>query len=67
MDYQEAASEGVLCLLITSDHLLQRVVKAWVKRVFLSASHRNEGPWFTSGASSEQRYQDIVQRASAYY
>ena len=67
MDHQDTDSEEILCVLITGDHLLQRVVKAWVKRVFLSASHRNEGRWLTSSASSEQSYQEVAQRASAYY
>ena len=68
MSHPETVSEGVLCLLITGDHLLQRVVKAWVKRLCLSASClSNKGPWFTSGAPSEQRYREIAQHASAYY
>ena len=63
-----AAPEEVACLQITSEHLLQRVVRAWVRRLCLGAiclSHK--GPWVTSVASSEQRHREIAQHASAYY
>ena len=63
MDCQEPGSEEVLCLLITGDHLLQRVVKAWIKKVFLSTSHRNE----RGSLASEQSCHEVAQRASAYY
>ena len=67
MECSEPGSEELLCLLITGDHLLQRVVRAWRKRVHLTASHRTEGPWFTREASSWQRCQQITQRAERYY